>query len=175
VTVDLEVDISRPPARLGPRVPLWVRLFVLWAIMLVVYILVLDLLIGPYNEASPPQYAPVFTIGLLIVGLSASFVMIYVQYRFVSDNSIVSSVLAARGFSLGDPEGAVRPSDPEERNAHRRFRRKQITRLDYERIIARRHFVHGELTHAEYNDIIRQLNEQDPSKGVVSSPLRGQQ
>jgi hypothetical protein len=130
--------------------------------MLVVYVLVLGILSGPYGQSTPPRLNPEFAVALLIIGLVATVLLTYTRLRFASDQSLLASVLAARGTPIGDPEGAVRLADPEERAARRRLRRGDITRTDYERIIARRHFAHGEISHAEYEEIIRQLVERNP-------------
>jgi len=115
------VDVYRRPARLGPRFPLWVRLLLVWAAMLVVYVLVLLILTPAYGATTRPPIDPPFVVLLLVIGLTASLVPVYTQLRFASDGSIVSSVLAARGTQIGNVEDTVRPSDLEERLARRRW------------------------------------------------------
>jgi hypothetical protein len=161
--VAIEVDVYRPPARLGPRYPLWAKLAVLWGVTFV-FLLV---------SSAVLSYSP--TGGLLtlvlVVALCASVVLSYVQFRLVPGRTVWSNVLAARGSPVGDPEDAVRVADPEERRARRRLRRGAITRREYERIIARRRFVHGELSEEDYHEITRQLSYGDPP-GRGHEPVR---
>ena len=153
------VDVYRPPARLGPRWPLWLRLTVLWAATLLVYALTLALLAPLRIQGGNPSIVPGFALVVLVISLSASVVLVYAQLRLATDASLMARGLQARGFPVGDPVGGNRPSDPEERRALRRLKRGAITRREYEKIIARRHFVHGELSRTQYEEIVHELDE----------------
>ena len=58
-----------------------------------------------------------------------------------------------------NPNDSRRVADREERVALHQLRMGRISRLQYEKIIAYRHFVHGELSRSEYRQIIARLDE----------------
>ncbi len=154
------IDMDRPPVRLPPRTPLWVRLLILWAVLTVVYVVTTALLFLP---GTTPSLALLLASILAAAGVGLSFT----QLRFATSGSVSSRILEARGFPVGDPEDDERTSDPQERDARRRLRRHEITRAQYEQILARRRFAHGEITLAEYHEILREVADQSgrPSPG----------
>jgi hypothetical protein len=157
------IDLYRPPARLGPRYPLYAKLVAIWVIVLIVDYSLLLLL-----DANP-------VFGLVIILLPITLVLAivgsYAAYRFMPDRSVFAPTLRALGFRRGDTEESVRLSDPQEREAARRLRRGAITRREYERIMVRRRFVHGEITQARYNEIVRQLGDgKPPTRGGTIPP-----
>ena len=160
----MTVDVYRPPARLGPRYPLWAKLSVIWGIALVGSVLVLIFI------NSNPKVA--FAIILLPIAIVLAVAGSYAAWRIFPDRSPVDAIYRGWGYRRNDTEDPVRPSDPEERQALRRLRRGAITRREYERIIARRHFVHGEITLAQYKEIVRELGAEVPRKPTSVSPPR---
>jgi hypothetical protein len=140
--------------------------------MLIIYVIVLVILTPAYGATSAPPIDPGAALAVLTAGLVASGLIVYTQLRFGSNGSLLSGELAAGGSLLGDVTDAVRPSDREERSARRRMKRGAITRREYELLIARRHFVHGEISHAEYSEIVRQLSDQnvDSRRGARPPP-----
>lgn len=154
------LDIYRPPAPLGPRVPLWAKLAILWGASFGVYLLLLIL-----SANSTPNLS--FALVISIVALAASLVMVYAQLRLGVGTIGMSyawapSYLSVRGFPYGETTDSARLSDAEERSALHRLRRGAITRREYERIIARRHFAHGEISRAEYHKILEEIGSDDP-------------
>jgi hypothetical protein len=160
--VATEVDVYRPPARLGPRYPLWAKLALTWGAMFVVYLLSISLL------AQQPTAG--VAVVLLVIGLAAAVVLTYAQLRLVPGQSFW---LTPRPGGPGDPDDEGRLADPEERDARRRLRRGAITRREYDRILARRHFVHGEISREEYHETLRELGDDDPRHPSAASPSEG--
>lgn len=146
----------------GPPLSLAVKLTVLWVTMFAVLIIV-------YNRI-PLQVDLGAAIFLLFVALVASLTMGYAQMRFGAGRSTFYQILAATGYPVGDTEPSVRPPDLEERAAYRDFRRGTINRLQFMRIMALRHFVHGEINRAEYHSILWQIAEGAPPGEVASAP-----
>lgn len=101
--------------------------------------------------------ARVALLGLVITGLAALFIFSYAALRLRPGSSLFSNYLQARGYPVGDPDRGRRLSDPEERAAWKRFKRGEITRVEYERLMAGRRFAHGEISTEEYHEILRQL------------------
>ncbi len=170
------IDLSRPPVRPGPRSAGWVFYAVLWGVSFAVLILVYSLMLQP--SANPPGApAPGVDVLLLVlaaVGLVAALLMGYAALRLRKGGSAFSNVLQARGYPVGDPEsGRARASDPEERAAWRQFKRKEITRVDYERRMAYRRFVHGELSLKDYHEIVRELADEAESPPPRAGPPKG--
>jgi uncharacterized membrane protein len=158
------VDVYRPPARLGPRYPLWLKLTLIWGIAVIWNVFLLFLI-----SAEPTDVPLIFLLPVsLIVAVAGS----YSSYRIYPDRSPIAGALRTRGWRRGDTEDVVRPSDPEERAAARRLRRGAITRREYELIIARRRFVHGEITLAQYNEIKRQLAISQRGMPAAGLPTR---
>ncbi len=162
----VEIEVYRPPARLGPRIPFWAILAMIWGGTFAI-ILTVDILSSQSPDSS-------FDLLLGTIGLVASLVMAYARLRLVRGTSVWSNGLLTRGYPIGDTSDEVRLSDPEERAARRRLRRGAITRREYERIIARRHFVHGEYSAAEYHEALRQIGDDTPPGSVGSPPARTQ-
>jgi hypothetical protein len=154
------IDLSRPPVRPGPRWAGWVMLVGVWAVSFAVLALVYSFMIQP-PTTQPGVVSPATREALLafaLVGIIASVTFWYASNRLTEGRSVWSNALIARGYPEGDPEsGRRRPSDPEERAAWKRFRRGEITRIDYERRMAYRRFVHGEVSPAEYHEILQEL------------------
>ncbi|MCI4365293.1 MAG: hypothetical protein L3K10_04440 [Thermoplasmata archaeon] len=160
----MSVDLDRPPVRLGPWVPFWVKLGVVWVGMFVVYIVDLILL------GERPQLQ--FGIILIVIGLAATTMMSYANLRLGASMSTGAMYLSARGYPVGNTDDSVRLSDRKERSARRLLRRGVIDRPQYERIIARRHFVHGEITLVEYHEILREIADRDLPGGAAAPPSR---
>ena len=154
------IDLSRPPIRPGPRFPGWVVFAVLWAASFAVLVLSYSLLVQPPAtvQGAPTAGEEGFLLLLGIVGLISALSFSYAGMRLRAGGSVWSNALLARGHPVGDPDTGRRQSDPEERDAWKRFRRGAITRIDYERLMARHRFAHGELSSEEYQAILRELN-----------------
>ena len=170
------VDVYRPPAPLGPRVPLWIKILLLWVATILIFVFVQVATTAGPDHGPNPSLTPWFTLLLLSIGLVATIVMGYAQMRMIRTGSAASQLLAARGMPVGDPDNEARLSDAEERRALRLLRRGAIPRREYEKIIARRHFAHGEITRSQYEEIVRELDEKavDLRRGARAPPGSGE-
>ena len=100
----------------------------------------------------------VVLLALAVVGVIALLIYFYASMRLQMGGTAWSNAILAKGYPVGDPEsGRRRQSDPEERAAWKRFKRGEITRIDYDRRMAYRRFVHGEVSIAEYHEILQEL------------------
>ncbi|MGA8542128.1 MAG: hypothetical protein WB947_01080 [Thermoplasmata archaeon] len=156
--------LDRPPARLGPRFPIWAKLTLLWGGALVVVVLAESLL---------SHLAASGLVLWLVLPISATiiiFVLTYEQLRNPSGQFSLSNHLSASGYAIDGTVDERRPADPEELAARRDLGRGIITRREYERIIAYRHYVHGEMTHAQYDAQVASLSDREPTKRAVSRP-----
>jgi hypothetical protein len=161
----MEVDLSRPPAPLPPRVPIWVSLGLMYAAALAIYIVANGLLSEPASLSVAE--------GLFTVSIAASAFMIYAQLRLVPTTQGFSAAGGVDGPADGAPLAEGRLADAQEREARKNLRRGRITRREYERIIAHRRFAHGEISRPEYHEILRQLGYGPPGEGTVRSPAGG--
>jgi hypothetical protein len=159
VALERLIDLARPPARPNLYVVDWRFFAALWAAGFVVVIVV-------YSLLSQPGITAAGVVLLIPFGVAAVIAMGYCAMRLRVGGSVWSMALQAQGYPVGDPDSPLRPADEEERAAWRRLRRKEIGRIDYELIMARRHFVHGDLTSEQYHEIVRQLDESRPSAGT---------
>ena len=98
--------------------------------------------------------------GLIILpGLVVVTVLsVYYWRRFGVSRLVFSPLVVRDRTNLGDPEDQPRLADRQERAAQRDLRRGKLSRQQYEKIIAYRHFVHGEISRAEYHHIISELD-----------------
>jgi hypothetical protein len=154
------IDLSRPPIRPGPR---WAGRVILVGVLVVSFVvlaLVYSLTIQP-PTTQPGVVSPATRetlLGLAAVGLIALLTYWYAANRLTEGNRFWSYTLLGKGYPEGDSTSARRrQSDPEERAAWKRFRRREITRIDYERRMAYRRFVHGEVSIEEYHEILQEL------------------
>lgn len=142
----MEADLQRPPATIGPRTPAWpivTLLFFAFVVLLSAYALNL------------PTVLLIFLPGfILVIALS-----VYCWTRFGVFPLGSGPLTSHDPIDLGNPEDQPRLADPQERSAQRDLRRGRISRLQYERVIAYRHFVHGEISGAEYHHIISELDK----------------
>jgi hypothetical protein len=162
-------DLTRPPSHLGPRREGWFKWFGGVVGSFVVLILCYSLLTGPIASFA-------FAVLLSVLVVVAIAVLLYSAYRLGVGNSVATQVYAARGGRFGDPEGGRRRiADREEITAYRDLRRRRISRIQYERILAYRRFVHGELTKSEYHQVLDFLafHETHPSRTPRTSPRAG--
>lgn len=150
-----EIDLDRPPRRVGPRrssttwyAAGWAASFGLWVLLLVLAARGLQPLL------------------FLIPALAVTSVMGYSQMRLINDGSLLSQHFAQSGYDPADVSAARRPVDDQELAALRRWHRRAISRIEYERIIAFRHLVHAEITEPEYREILRYL---DGQRGALSA------
>lgn len=142
--------------RPGPRVVGWPIIAAVWGAGFAVWIVCLSQL---DQGSTSPAGAVLFLSIELVSGVS----MAYAAMRLRSGGSIWSNALKARGYPVGDPDSSRRPADPEEREAWKRFRRGEIDRIAYERIMAHRRFVHGELALDEYHEVMSELEGPRPA------------
>lgn len=168
----MTVDVYRPPAPLGPRVPLWLKLVLLYVATVVFYVFIVATTTSGPDHGPNPTLSPTLGLILLSVDVAVSFLFLYLERRLVTDGSIMARAMSSRGVSVGEPSDTTRVSDPEERRARRLLRKGAITRREYEKAIARRHFVHGEITRSRYEEIIHELDEKnvDARKGARAPP-----
>jgi Short C-terminal domain len=151
------IDLERPPARLGPRTPLWVRVSLIWGGLVVLLVLLLIALSGTHG-AGPAGLFLVLTVS----GVAVAAFLTYLQRDYPWNLSRLETASISRGMPFADPEAGGRSPDAEERAARHRLRRGEITRAEYERIIAHRRFAHGEISVAEYHEIDRELKDSEP-------------
>ena len=145
-------ELERPPSRIGPRSSGWVRYAALFGVSFTVLIVCSSL-------AFQPSAFPAVRWAIGILAILAVIGASYGGFRLVNTGSLGSRFMASRGYSPGDPDSARRTADPEEVSAFRRYRRGEISRVDYERVLAYRRFVHGEVSKMEYHAIIARLDE----------------
>ena len=162
------IDLSRPPIRPGPRVPGWLFYALVLAVSFALIVLILSLLAQPLatqNGALTPGARAVL-LGLAIAAIAALVIFSYAGLRLRKGSSLFSNVLQAKGYPVGDPDRGRRRSDFGERAAWKRLKRGEITRVEYERLMAGRRFAHGEISAEEYHEILRQLTwaSADPRK-----------
>jgi len=152
----VDVDLRRPPARLGPRVPVWLPFTALvfgWVVFLVLISRVVSL---PNLLALRPSA----TIWLLFLALNVA-VVAYGVFLLTHRSRHPSDQFFPLPDLPMDLAEEPRLTDRSEREARRMLRRGEITRVHYERIIAYRQFVHGELTRQEYRARIARLADEE--------------
>jgi hypothetical protein len=138
-----------------------------WFLLMIAGFLAILLALALADAGGPTRLGAVAIALCLSVGGAVCFG--YGTYRLGVGFSVVRLALAAKGGAFGDPErGRRRVADREEVEASRRLRRRQITRIAYERIRAYRRFVHAELTKAEYHQVLDFLtfHETHPSRSA---------
>lgn len=141
-----------PPASALPGWAVFPLLWgISWAILIFVYIL-----LDSTTSVSVP-----LVLGIAIAGIAAGCIAAYARLHFAPGGSAFQNALYSRGSLTGDPEDVRRASDPEERQAWKRLRHHQITRIEYERIMATRRYFHGEMTWEGYNQRVRELAEDE--------------
>jgi uncharacterized membrane protein len=162
----VEVDLSRPPARLSPRVPLWVGLAVLFWAAFAIYIVSLGLLQEPTSG---------YVVDVLFaIALVAPSLMTVALWRLFRAPDGISPVRGAADSPDDELLSERRAADIKERGAWRNLRHGRISRQEYERIIAHRRYVHGEISRPEYHEILRQLDHSHPAKGPESVSAGGE-
>jgi len=144
------VDLTLPPAPPGTRVRWWLVLTISWAIAYAVAV-------GTFALGLEPGIADPVWLLVLAAFVTASFVRILIGMRlgYAGSNPLLPPL--PRGY-FGEDVEERRGPDPEERVAWKRLRRGAIGRDQYERVRARRRFAHGELSSAEYHEILRELD-----------------
>lgn len=161
------VDRRRPPARLGSGVPWWLPVAVLWSVGVALILLILWG-VSPGGQA---RFILLQTSAVVVNGLAIGVSIYY--WRRYGASGVLSPMFPPPLPNYSSLSGALNPNDArrvadkEERAALHQLRKGRISRLQYEKIIAYRHFVHGELTRTEYRQIIARLDEGEP-KGLQS-------
>jgi len=141
-------------------VPVWVPLMALvfgWVVFLVLFSGVVSL---PILLALHPSA----TIWVLFLALNVAIV-VYSGYLATHRNRTPSDQFFPDPAMPIDLEKEPRLADRSEREARRMLRRGEITRAHYERIIAHRQFVHGDLTREEYRARIARIADEDSDVG----------
>jgi hypothetical protein len=87
--------------------------------------------------------------GVIFVVFNVALVILAVYLMTHKYRATPNPFLGMRGLPW-ELEDGPRVVDRSERDARRRLRRGKITRAHYERIVAYRQFVHGDLTRQEY-------------------------
>lgn len=158
----MEVDLRRPPARLGSGVPWWLPVAILWSVGVGLVLLVL----WGTGLDSRANFLLLQTSAVVVNGLAIG-VSVYYWKRYGA-SGILSPMFPSSGPNYSSVSGALNPDDarrvpdPDERAALHQLRTGRISRPQYERIIAYRHFVHGELTRTEYRQVITRLDQGQP-------------
>ena len=157
----VEIDFRRPPARLGPWLPVWAILVasvVAWIAFLAV--------IG--NVLANPDIPGRSGFLLLILVVFNFVVILAIVYLTSRKNRISPNLfLAAQGVPT-DPEEEPRMADGSEQDARRMLDCGQITRAHYERVIAYRQFVHGDLSRQQYRARITRIAEEEQAQPKTS-------
>ena len=157
----MEVDLRRPPARLGSGVLWWFPVAVLWSVGVALILLILWG-VSPGGQA---KFILLQTSAVLVNGLAIG-VSIYYWRRYGASGVLTPMFPTLPNYSslsgALNANDARRVAEKEERVALHQLRKGRISRLQYEKIIAYRHFVHGELTRTEYRQIIARLDEGEP-------------
>lgn len=151
VPLPYEIDLDRPPRRLGPRRSVTTRMAIGWGVCVVLWGFLLYLVV----RGLPPLL-------FLVPALTVTGGMAYFQARLVNDGSALARHFVESGFNPSDLDASTRVVDRQELSALRRLQRRAITRVEYERIVAFRHLAHGEISEPEYRQILRYLAEQEP-------------
>ena len=143
----MSIDLSRPPARIPPRLS-GTAVYLLTGAFLIVLIV---LLVVPL----PSDYSLALLFAILSLAVLALCLLLFVQRGFWGDfrragirydPSVESDLLELRG------------ADDTELAARQLLRKGEISRAEYERRIARRRFVHGEVTAQEYRSLLAQID-----------------
>ncbi len=159
----MEVDLRRPPARLRSGVPWWLPVAVLWSVGVALILLILWG-VGP---GGPTKSLLFETSGVVVNGVALGVSIYY--WRRYGASGVLTPMFPPPGPNYSSLSGALnlndtrRAADREERAALRLFRKGRISRRQYEKIIAYRHFVHGDLTRTEYHQVIARLDEEEPN------------
>jgi hypothetical protein len=149
------IDLSRPPARRGPRLPGW-------AIFTFVLVLPLVVLIVVFLLLPTRGLGTIWVLLIALAGLvDATVIRLYAR-RFLKGRPSWSAAGSSTGYLDSESEDGERAPDNEERAAWKAFRRGQMDRTQYERIVARRRFVHGDISREEYHEIVKGLGQQPP-------------
>jgi hypothetical protein len=124
-----------------------------------------SLLLLAYMAVDRPGLGPGLGV-IAALTLVVAFCLMYIAVFRAGPRQSVTwpEIFQLMGHVLGDPEdGRRRPSDGPERRAWRRLRKGQITRFEYERVMAHRRFVHGEISAGEYEEALDELKDYLPA------------
>lgn len=105
--------------------------------------------------------------GIAAVAFNAALVILGVYLMTHRYSATPNPFLGMRGLPWQLEDGP-RGSDEFERDATRKLRRGEITRADYDRVIAYRQFVHGDLTRPEYRARILQIADEEKASAKNS-------
>jgi hypothetical protein len=161
--------------------PSWVILAGVGGVALAVLALAYSVLISP--PTTQPGVVPSATrVVVLALALGGGVIAVLVYFYAFLRLPTVRTYQFYSWLAESDPnDGPVsefrRQSDPEERAAWKRFQRGEITRIEYERRMARRRLVHGEISIEEYHEVLRELDSANggppASTGVLTEPQKG--
>lgn len=98
--------------------------------------------------------------GIVFVAFNVALVILAVYLMTHGYRATPNAFLGMRGLPWQLEDGP-RIMDPSERDARRMLRRGEITRAHYERIIAYRQFVHGDLTQQQYRARILRISDEE--------------
>lgn len=125
----------------------------------------------------PPQtsaHAVAAVVGPLLFAAVLGVVMgAFINFLFGAVIGLASGSIALLGFRLynisRNPRGrsdsdydspdAPRLADLDERQAYRALRRGRITRFQYERVVTRRKYAHGDLTHSQFEAVMSYIGQ----------------
>ena len=163
----MEVDLRRPPARLGSGARWWLPVAILWTVGVALILLIL----WGVSPGGPARIILLETSAIVVNGLAIGVSIYY--WRRYGASGVLSPMFPPPVPNYSSLSGALNPddarrvADQEERAALHQLREGKISRTQYEKVIAYRRFVHGDLTRTEYRRIIAQLDEGE-SLGVRS-------
>ncbi len=159
----IDFRLEQPPARYGPSP--W---GVLVAVAMVFYVAAILLVLLFSLESSGVALAIVFALPvapLVFYGLRLS------TSRFASaDDDPPAPYRGESGAGVGYGGEHPRRPDREERRAWQALKRRRISRIQFERVRARRHLAHGEIDRLEYQAILAQLDEIE-HRGTAPRPV----
>ena len=145
----MSIELSRPPARLPPRLS-GTAVYLLTGAFLIL-LLVLSWVLVPW----PSYYGLALLFAILSLAVLAVSILLFIQRSFWGDFRRAGTRYDWRSWS-GVLE--MREADNTELAAQQLLRKGRISRAEYERRIARRRFVHGEVTAQEYRSLLAQID-----------------
>jgi hypothetical protein len=139
------------------------------AAWMLAYLAIIWLVIALTASRGPPVGSVTVLAAPAIVGIGARLVLVRngtPQHPGCAPYRTIDGALVGYGGER------ARSPDREERVARKALARHRINRFQYERVLARRHLVHGEFDRREYQSIIDQLTELERERSATAARSR---